>query len=914
MMLRLLAVWGLAFAWAMAGAACAQETDVGDRPAEAAAQPPAGEAPGVAESAPEPAEQAQGQDGTETEPPEDAEEPEDTAATPADAAPDAVGAEAPPSNGREGDADAVLEDSETPVPEQTPSRDPMDPSPPPRQPDRLERTLERLAAEAAQPATATGPQREPLEEVLLREARLGVASSSTELAEAELRLRNLRQEADQLKRVTARFPGRVARGEVSLPEATDEVTRLAREQARYDALYDDLADGRRAARARADEYQELAERVSDQLGSRLAEPTVRSALAKVQERADIAAELADVLRQSVSLAAANAESAAEAIGAIQQVISTAPQRRLLYRSEQRPYRADLGAAWQTLRDLAPAAFGRPPQPSYALPYWVPRLLALGAIAALVDVLLGWLAHRLVRRRHATHRGEGRPELYEELLGLLARRSLVVLAVWGVANLLGVQGEPTRALTLAAALWLGVLSLRDLMQRHAIPVDSRDADLRRRTRRWLVAVGSVVAAGLPLVLALRWVDYPHGSVIALVEALGGSALAIMVAVWLWRPGSLTALDGWSLPHWERIRRHAPTIRFVLVTACLAMATAHWLGWMNLASYAATGVALSALIMLLAATVDESIREGAGIGQRPSPTPRRPLVSGLLTACWILAVVAVAWAWGLRVHHVDRALDWLASPVLSVQGVRVSVFSLLRGLAVAAVIITVGRLLRGWIERLSFGGRVSEGSRFAAATLTYYLLIAAGLLGGVLAAGLGLSVLTVFAGVAGVAIGFGSQDIARNFISGLIILLDRSINVGDYVSIGGTEGTIVEINIRCTTLRTPDNRRVIVPNSNLVAQQMVSAPQLDRRVRLTLELQVAPEANADEVTEVLSLAARAHSGALPTPEPEVWMSKLSAEALVFQLQFWTDRVEAQEEVRNQLLTAIWRELKARGIGLA
>jgi small-conductance mechanosensitive channel len=87
-----------------------------------------------------------------------------------------------------------------------------------------------------------------------------------------------------------------------------------------------------------------------------------------------------------------------------------------------------------------------------------------------------------------------------------------------------------------------------------------------------------------------------------------------------------------------------------------------------------------------------------------------------------------------------------------------------------------------------------------------------------------------------------------------------------------------------------------------------------VRLTLELQVAPEADADEVTEVLSLAARAHSGALPTPEPEVWMSKLSAEALVFQLQFWTDRVEAQEEVRNQLLTAIWRELKARGIGLA
>ena len=199
------------------------------------------------------------------------------------------------------------------------------------------------------------------------------------------------------------------------------------------------------------------------------------------------------------------------------------------------------------------------------------------------------------------------------------------------------------------------------------------------------------------------------------------------------------------------------------------------------------------------------------------------------------------------------------------------------------------------------------------MTYYLLVAGGILGGVLAAGLGLSVLTVFASVAGVAIGFGSQDIARNFISGLIILLDRSINVGDFVTIGAAEGTIVEINIRCTTLRTPDNLRVIVPNSNLVGQQMVSANQLDRRLRVSLDVQVDPQADPDQVTEILQIAARSHPAVLGDPPPEVWMSRLAAASLSFQLQMWTDRIEARQEVMNQVLTTIWRELKAQGIDL-
>lgn len=776
-------------------------------------------------------------------------------------------------------------------------------------PDRLAETLERIEAQAASPSPLpSSPQgADRLEDTLLREARLGAASASTALAEAELQLQTLRTEALALSRLVQTYPESVIRGERTVAQAMEEIARLASEQERYDALYRSLLAQRADARARAEEYQRLFERAQKGLGGRLSDPAVRTALAKVRERAELAARLADVLGRSVSLAAANAEAASQAIASIQRVVATAGERALRYRSAHRAYHRPSDQAVEDLRQIPLAAFGRPQSGSYVLPYWFIYTVCLVGLAALLDWILslGAAAHA---RRRGIARGTTR-----DLLVLLGRRVVVWWVLSTTCGAIGLQPVTVRFYSLAAALWLGVLTLYNLFHRFPIPEGCVDRDLRLWTRKWVLGLAAVTAFLLPFVRVLRLVEYPDPIATAQVEAALGTALAVMVALWLGRPGALVALGQWSNAYWQRVAANEVHVRLSIIGLSVVTLGAHWLGWMNLARYVATGLSLTTMVLLGAVIVDDWLRSRFGLIQTDAQRARGSLLSTLSVALWVAAACTVAWSWGLRPHHVDRALAWLSSPVLSVQGVRVSVFSLARGIVVATVVILFGRVVRGWIERLSFGGRITQGSRFAAATLTYYVLVGGGILGGVLAAGLGLSVLTVFASVAGVAIGFGSQDIARNFISGLIILLDRSVNVGDFVTIGGVEGTVTEINIRCTTLRTPDNRRVVVPNSTLVGQQMIGANQLDRRVRVALDVQVAPDADPDEVAEVLEVAARSHPDVLSEPAPEVWMSKLAAASLSFQLQIWTDRVEARQEVTNQVLTTIWRELKSRGIGL-
>lgn len=774
-------------------------------------------------------------------------------------------------------------------------------------PDRLAEMLERLDAEVA-PTEEPGRATDNLAETLLREARLGVASASTALAEAELELQRLQQEATALARTIRAYPQRVVRGEYSVGQATEEIARLASEQKRYDELYETLSQDRLAAQERAAGFADLAARAEARLASRLSDPTVRNALAKVRERAQLAARLADVLSRGVALSAANAEAASEAIAAIQHVVATAAERALLYRSPERVYHRPPDQALYDLRQLIPAAFGRPGPGSYVLAYWLPWTLGIVALAAGLDWLLGLAIVAFARRRPGRS-----PSTGAEIALLIARRLAAVAAVRAVCEAFALQAATGRFYATAALLSLAALTLHDLFHRYPVPDDCPDRDARLWTRRWLQGIAAVTALCLPLILTLRALGYPAELAVAQIEAVLGTALATMVTVWLWPAGTLAAVGGWPVPYWQAIVQREGATRPVAIALAISVTAAHWLGWMNLARALATALSLSFVTILLALTLDEWIKSGYGARGDEERPARSPLMSAAIILVWMAAACAVAWAWGLRVYHIDRALAWLSSPVLSVQGVRVSAFSLARGVAVAVVVILIGRLLRGWIERQTFGGRISEGARFAAATLTYYLLVAGGILGGVLAAGLGLSVLTVFASVAGVAIGFGSQDIARNFISGLIILLDRSINVGDFVTIGTAEGTIVEINIRCTTLRTPDNLRVIVPNSNLVGQQMVSANQLDRRLRVSLDVQVDPQADPDQVTEILQIAARSHPAVLGDPPPEVWMSRLAAASLSFQLQMWTDRIEARQEVMNQVLTTIWRELKARGIDL-
>jgi potassium efflux system protein len=183
-----------------------------------------------------------------------------------------------------------------------------------------------------------------------------------------------------------------------------------------------------------------------------------------------------------------------------------------------------------------------------------------------------------------------------------------------------------------------------------------------------------------------------------------------------------------------------------------------------------------------------------------------------------------------------------------------------------------------------------------------------------AGLQLTALAVFAGMMGIAVGFGSQHIASNFIAGVILTFDRSTDVGDYIEVGGQQGTITQISLRSTTIRTPDNKTVVIPNSSLLNQNVVGTTQRDRRVRMLLDVIVAGDSDPDKVGSVLKQTALDTECILQDPTPEVWITKLAAANLTFQLAAWTDQPQHQDRIRGALTTAVGKALKDNEIAIA
>ncbi len=181
-----------------------------------------------------------------------------------------------------------------------------------------------------------------------------------------------------------------------------------------------------------------------------------------------------------------------------------------------------------------------------------------------------------------------------------------------------------------------------------------------------------------------------------------------------------------------------------------------------------------------------------------------------------------------------------------------------------------------------------------------------------AGIDLSALAVFAGALGVGLGFGLQDITRNFISGLIILLERPIRIGDRVEVDKVAGQVRRIRARSTTVVTNDNIAMIVPNSLFVTSTVTNWSHDDPRVRFRIPVGVAYGSDLEKVRAVLLAVAAANEHALKTPEPSVFFSGFGDSSLDFELAVWSDEMSYRpRRFRSDLNFAIERGLREAGI---
>jgi potassium efflux system protein len=200
-----------------------------------------------------------------------------------------------------------------------------------------------------------------------------------------------------------------------------------------------------------------------------------------------------------------------------------------------------------------------------------------------------------------------------------------------------------------------------------------------------------------------------------------------------------------------------------------------------------------------------------------------------------------------------------------------------------------------------------------SVAYYALMALGFLFAVGAAGIDLSRITILVGALGVGIGFGLQNIVNNFISGLILLFERPIQMGDTIEVGGLMGNVQVIGIRASTVRTFDGAEVIVPNADLISTQVTNWTLSDKLRRIEVPIGVAYGSDPKQVLTILREVATRHPRLLTNPEPAALFVGFGDSSLDFSLRAWTAEFETWLHIRSDLYTQIYEALAEAGIAI-
>ena len=250
------------------------------------------------------------------------------------------------------------------------------------------------------------------------------------------------------------------------------------------------------------------------------------------------------------------------------------------------------------------------------------------------------------------------------------------------------------------------------------------------------------------------------------------------------------------------------------------------------------------------------------------------------------------------------------IFSIGETQINLFSIIVLItSIIGVIFFANRLKNFLVNRiLTKSKKIDVGIAQTIGTMTKYVVLLIGFLIIVQTAGIDLSALGLAFGALGVGIGFGLQNITNNFISGLIILFERPIKVGDRIQVGDLDGDVVNIAARATTILTNDNISVIVPNSDFIDSQVINWSHNDRKVRFTFPVGVSYKEDPRFVRRLLLEVAQENNGVLTKPHPDVLFDAFDDSALLFYLVVWTKTyTERPRVLKSQLYYAIFKKFR-------
>ncbi|WP_405234700.1 mechanosensitive ion channel domain-containing protein [Lentisalinibacter salinarum] len=375
-----------------------------------------------------------------------------------------------------------------------------------------------------------------------------------------------------------------------------------------------------------------------------------------------------------------------------------------------------------------------------------------------------------------------------------------------------------------------------------------------------------------------------------------------------------------------------LRFAGVTAVLTAVGAAALGYHNLSSFmihglVRTALALFALWILLwlvfrafeglvegEAPLAQRVRDLLGAAERESRTSFGFIQLVIDLFLWISFVVYVIYVWDSSGNTLDR-LEYRIFEGWEIGQLELVPSEIVKGLLILTALIVVTGWIKRWIDRRWLRHMaLDRGARDALVTLFGYVGVVIAILIGLNVAGIDLTGLAWFVTALGLGIGFGLQAIASNFVSGLILLFERPIKAGDFVTVGGTEGFVRRVRIRATDIETLDNQNVLVPNSELVSGRVTNWVFRNPQGRLRIEVGVAYGSDIEKVRDILETIAREHPEVITdgrAPAPRALFMAFGESSLNFELRVRIKRIERRFTVISDINFAVDKAFREAGI---
>jgi small-conductance mechanosensitive channel len=264
-------------------------------------------------------------------------------------------------------------------------------------------------------------------------------------------------------------------------------------------------------------------------------------------------------------------------------------------------------------------------------------------------------------------------------------------------------------------------------------------------------------------------------------------------------------------------------------------------------------------------------------------------------------------------VTNIKEFLNIPITQVGSTELTLWSVVYFIILVFLLFYLTAKVKKWVVyKVLAKSKIDLGVRIAVGTILRYVVLVIGFIIVLQTIGLDLSAVTVLAGALGVGIGFGLQNITNNFVSGIIILFERPIKVGDRIEVGEVSGDVISISMRSTTIVTNDNISIIVPNSDFISSKVINWSHNDRNIRFNITVGVSYNEDPEQIKKILLEVAEENKGILKKPEPDVLFHEYGDSALIFILRVWTGEFISRPDVlKSQIYYAAFKKFKEHNI---